>query len=215
MVYILAHRGVTYDHKDNTIQSLDAINNYLQNYSELGVELDVTLSKDEKVICLHDNNINGILTTEILYDNMKIVPLLDDVIKLLKKYKIIINIEIKNHFEKNNKILVKKVLEIIEDHKVIKKCLITSFNHEIIDNISKKFNKGYLFEKVPEKSFKGQILIFGSNIPFDKIEHLKEKNIIGWYPFTEEDQPKNIHNYDIIITDDIKNAIDLAYNFEL
>ena len=53
MKIVLAHRGITYNYKDNTLKSLFEIFKYKPNKYNLGVELDINLSKDHKVFIYH------------------------------------------------------------------------------------------------------------------------------------------------------------------
>ena len=90
----IAHRGAATNTKNaNTLAAfLNAINN--SNYS--GFELDIRVSKDNKIVVCHDPFIDGLLIKETKYSKLKKydIPLLEDVLKL-KTDKIIL-IEIKD-----------------------------------------------------------------------------------------------------------------------
>ena len=90
----IAHRGAkTNTKKENTISSfLNAISSNF--YS--GFELDIRVTKDQKIIVCHDPFIDGLLISQTNYSKLKKyhIPLLEDVLKL-KTDKIIL-IEIKD-----------------------------------------------------------------------------------------------------------------------
>ena len=78
----IAHRGaVTKTKKENTISSfLNAINS---DFYE-GFELDIRVSKDQKIVVCHDPFIDGLLISQTNYNKLKKygIPLLADVLKL-------------------------------------------------------------------------------------------------------------------------------------
>ena len=90
----IAHRGaVTKTKKENTISSFfNAINN---DFYE-GFELDIRVSKDQKIVVCHDPFVDGLLVSQTNYNKLKKygIPLLADVLKLPTDK--IILIEIKN-----------------------------------------------------------------------------------------------------------------------
>ena len=90
----IAHRGAATNTKHaNTLAAfLNAINN--SNYR--GFELDIRVSKDNKIVVCHDPFVDGLLIKETKYNKLKKynIPLLEDVLKL-KTDKIIL-IEIKD-----------------------------------------------------------------------------------------------------------------------
>ena len=61
MKMILAHRGIIKNnYKENSIESLCEIFKYSLNKFKLGVELDINMSKDNKIFIFHDSEINTI-----------------------------------------------------------------------------------------------------------------------------------------------------------
>lgn len=136
---LIAHRGLTNDYiKENTLEAyINAINN---NYS--GIELDIRLTKDKKIICLHDKfinrtsdgkgNINNLTYKEVLkynFGSKKVkskIPLLESVIKKLNNT--IIFIELKEKINLNE-------LEVILNKNKTNTYYICSFYKDIIDDI--------------------------------------------------------------------------------
>lgn len=185
---ILAHRGLTNTYQENTYNALkDALN----TNSIDGLELDVTLTMDKKLVLFHDvtlkrllnenKNINDINFNEIkdlqiskdigisnkIYDNYSSVILLEDFLHLLKTNKFgtkkLINVEFKYEpIEQSDiKLLVDNTINILKDF--YKNIYFTSFNIKVIE---------YLIEKYKNKLMIGIII--------DKSNHLKlalEQNI--------------------------------------
>lgn len=136
---LIAHRGLTTENiKENTMEAfLNAINN-----DYIGIELDVRLTKDKKIVVLHDKlinrtsngsgNINNITYKDILkynFGSYKIkskIPLLSEVIKNISNKIIIIELK--------EKIGLKELENILSKNQT-NKYYISSFNKEYIDNI--------------------------------------------------------------------------------
>lgn len=116
---IIAHRGLSGIECENTCPAFVAAG----NRSYFGIETDVHKSKDGKFVIIHDettqrvslqqSNINveesnySSVSSLILPDLDKTtirqdirIPLLDEYIKICKKYNKICVLELKNHFEK-------------------------------------------------------------------------------------------------------------------
>lgn len=149
---IFGHRGAPNFAPENTMASFEKA-------IELGVdavELDVLLTNDDKVVVFHDFDLERIAKKnnkidELTYDELRNIdvsqslkgkfgfqkiPLLVDVIKLIKTHNLILNIEIKSTGILPTKI-VDKVNDIIVKNKVENKCIISSFNPLIIRKIKK------------------------------------------------------------------------------
>ena len=141
------HRGAPMYAPENTMVSFEkAIEMGVQ-----GVELDVLLTNDDKVVVFHDLDFNRmaginkkvkdysyneILNIDIsnkwheIYGIQK-APLLEDVIDLIKKHNVILNIEIKSTGIFPTKI-VNKVVETINSKQVERQCIVSSFNPLIL-----------------------------------------------------------------------------------
>lgn len=202
---LIAHRGLTTEYiKENTIEAfLNALNN---GYD--GIELDIRLTKDNKIIVLHDKlinrtsngngNINNFTYKDLLKYNFgtkKIkskIPLLTNVLKQINNKVVII--ELKERIDK-------KDLENILNENKTNDYYICSFNKEYIDNIKDiKYKKGlinyvfnsninikdYDFVLVLESLFNKNLYDYLNNIKvepiiygtFNKI-NLKNKDIIN------------------------------------
>lgn len=202
---LIAHRGLTSEYiKENTLEAYqNAINN---NFD--GIELDLRLTKDKKLVCIHDKlinrtsngkgNINNLTYSEIQKYNFgtkKIkskIPLLKDVIKKINNS--VIFIELKEEVELNK-------LESILDINKSNDYYICSFNKSYIDKLKNtKYKRGiinyifnssitideYDFVLILENLFNNEIYMYLKNKgvepviynTFNKI-NIKNKEIIS------------------------------------
>ena len=119
---IFAHRGESWFYPENTILSFKK--GILSNCD--GIELDVHKTKDNKLVVIHDEKVdrtyfgNGYIKDYTLKELQRLknrnllfyfnketyIPILEEVLSLVKKSKVFLNIEIKN-----NKIEYKNIEE--------------------------------------------------------------------------------------------------------
>jgi len=139
---LIGHRGAPILAYENTIESFKkAFDTDL-----MGIELDLQLTKDKKLIIFHDWKIvtkNGLQKkisllnySDILSNNKNIkIPLLNNLINILPQNKFL-NIEIKSmkifNFE-----LEKKLLNLLYDKKILNRVIISSFNPFALYKIKK------------------------------------------------------------------------------
>lgn len=135
---VLYHRG-KYDSniKENTVE---AINGAIED--NLGVELDVRLSKDQKVVVSHDDDLKRVFgidkrISECSYEEIKVLtqgklPLLEEILKIVND-KVGLMIEIKS-----NKVgvLEEAVYKILKEYKG--RYVIVSFNPMSLNYFRKK-----------------------------------------------------------------------------
>lgn len=155
---ILGHRGIRQEDKNKPYQNtLEAIKYAFDNDAD-GIEIDVWMSKDNRVIVIHDNEINihsetskGKITEKTLKEinNVKLdkvhsisnIPALQEILEILPENKIL-NIEIK---QEN---ISKYLLEEIKNYRT-ENIIISSFNHDELEKVREK-NKdikiGILFD---------------------------------------------------------------------
>ena len=159
-----AHRGASAYAPENTIA---AIKKAIDMGAE-AIEIDVQLTKDRKLIVIHDydlkrtTNGSGLVMAKTLeelqsldsgswyssdYRGEKLAKL-EEVIENVPK-NILINIELKK-FPMDKKNMVLEVLEVIEKYNVWDRVIISSFNHSLLKKLrekSKKIRIGVLFDK--------------------------------------------------------------------
>lgn len=146
MTKIFAHRGASGYAPENTMEAFKLA---IQQGAD-GIELDVHLTKDGKVVVIHDDTIDRVsngrgavkdMTLRQLrkysfnngmkeYGDVKI-PLLKDVLELVKPTNLVINIELKPS-GKNNQKLVEKVLRQVEKAGMEDRVIYSSFDHDAV-----------------------------------------------------------------------------------
>lgn len=170
----IAHRGFSGKYPENTLLAFEKA-------IELGVdmiELDITLSKDKIPVVIHDDTLerttNGkgkILNT--LFSELKKleagswmnskylgekIPSLEEVLALIKKSKLLLNIEIKSSaFEKklSDSCIEVQTLGLIQKYKLMNRIVISSFEPNVLSRLrelSAKIKLAYLVEPGFKKS---------------------------------------------------------------
>ena len=201
MKIILAHRGITYNYKDNTLNSLLEIFNYTSENYKLGVELDINLSKDHKIFIYHDKEINGQELSKLNYEDiLKLdsdIPLLEDVLVKFNNTEYFLNIELKN-YHKDIVYLCYYLSELITKYPNIK-YIFSSFDLTICRFLKFAHLKCYKISDINED--------------VSSIIHYSQENeyAIGVYTVFDSDfEDKYLENalkYDIVITDDIEKLL--------
>jgi glycerophosphoryl diester phosphodiesterase len=169
MAKIVGHRGAAGYAPENTLLSF-------QTAIDIGcdaTELDVRLTKDNKVIVIHDEEVSRVTDGEGFVCEMTLaklkklscpkkqkIPTLQEVIDLCKG-KIGLQIELK---AAGTPSLVNKI---IKKNKIVKDVAVVSFNYELLREIKKlnpKLKAGLLFEECTE-----EIWELAEEIPVDFI----------------------------------------------
>ena len=139
--FYYGHRGAPNLAPENTLNSFQkAI-----DYSLDGLELDVQLTLDSKLIIYHDRLINynhnqiGInklnlsdikkINVNTKFKNLdnQYIPTLKEVFEILPK-NIILNIEIKSYRGSNSNYIINQVLDLIDSYSIYDQIIISSFN---------------------------------------------------------------------------------------
>ncbi|WP_126993421.1 glycerophosphodiester phosphodiesterase family protein [Thermosipho globiformans] len=224
---ILGHRGYPEKYIENTIDSFKGA----IDYGADGVELDVYMTLDEKIVVTHDSNLKRVFSVDLdvtksfLKDIKEVAPVpeLVEVFNVLPKEKLI-NVEVKDK-EKGEKI-VEYVIE-NKKHDII----FSSFEHEIILRCAEKYKDekfGLLFdERHQNLSFEDikelfeNHSIYSAHLPielfyidkekfFALIEYLKGigKKIVFW-TVNKIEEVEVIKNFtDIIITNSVEKMVE-------
>ena len=204
MAHLLIHRGLAKKKLiENTISAFKYC--FKKNY---GIETDIHCTKDNKIICFHDFNLNGKFKINKLIKktnyqelfkiskiNKKPIPQLKELIKLSKKKRFLM-LEIKPLFSKEN------LEALLKEIKGLKNYCLTSFKEKNIINlykIKKNLNLGLLipstftFKKVLNKSKKKYVkfLVLEKKFLYQKkLNKLKKK----LYFYTIKDK-KNFNKF--------------------
>ena len=201
MKIVLAHRGITYNYKDNTLKSLFEIFKYKSDKYQLGVELDINLSKDHKVFIYHDREINGKELDKLNYEEIinldDDIPLLEDILIKFNNTEYFLNIEIKSYHE-DVVCLCYYLSELMIKYPNIK-YLISSFDLKVRRFLRFAGIICYKISDIDEKP--------GSIIHYSQ----ENEHAIGVYTiFDSEFEDKYLDKalkYDIVITDDIQKLL--------
>ena len=160
-----AHRGASFDFPENTILSLKkAI-----ECGASGLEIDVHKTKDNKIVVIHDEDIERTflgkgLIKDFTYEELKkfknrkvlfrdnkecYIPLLEDALSLVKEARVMLNIEFKtDEIEYHG--IEDDVIDMIKKYGLEKRAILSSFNHESIKRckeIDSSIKTGVLYYK--------------------------------------------------------------------
>lgn len=184
-MYFIAHRGLHSDSiKENSIEAIDLGSKvkYLD-----GVEFDVRLSKDNKVVVIHDKTIDRVSNGVGTVANMTLrqlrkynygsevapstISTLDEVLDVVNPDSLLI-IELKDE-EKRNNILVTEVLKTLDKHPNLNIWL-KSFSLEIVDLLQNSFSYsvGILIDKISTKELEKDAYFYSIS------KHAIDKNIV-------------------------------------
>lgn len=193
---IIAHRGNDEVHKEN---SLEAIISSLNDKYTDGVEFDIRLTKDNKLIINHDPFYNGnyIRHTNAVKLQKLGLNTLEEILNNVHNNKIIM-IEIKVD-DKDIKIMSKKLIGIIKRYNL--NYYICSFNYKFI----KHFKSKYKIKSGLIISVKINNKYLNNNFDFNSINYSYRKSIptketFRWTINTRQELDK-IDKYENIITD--------------
>ena len=179
MSHNLIHRGLAKKNfKENTLQAFDYC--FKKN---IGIETDLHVTKDEKIICFHDFNLKNKFKLNRYIKDLTIneineiakkfnyyVPELKELIQISKN-KHYLMLEIKSNFSKKN------LVELINQTKKLKFFSITSFNEKNIKSLytlKKKLNLGVIFASTANVNK----IIQKSMLPYIKILVMEKKFLL-------------------------------------
>lgn len=223
MKYILAHRGICFNYKENTLNSMLEIKKYTNtDIITFGVEFDINLTKDNQLILYHDECIKGYRKkiTDMNFDEIKVIDkditLLKDVLENFVDTNYLLDIELKE-YTFNKKLFCDLFLGLMNLYKN-RICWITSsFDTTIVNHLySKNIFRDKIYLLVEKDKLDNDILsdvnkhkyiIHYSNIN----NEICNKNICGVYTLYESNFDlkylNNLNNINIFISDDIDKLI--------
>lgn len=200
MKYII-HRGITSNRfKEN---SYTAIKRALIDKSSLGVEFDIRLAKDDKIVLSHDNIINFNYIENMNYNDIiknKYLTTLDKVLTINTDKILLIDIKVNNNYKKFGNLLLKEL------DKYERNIYLASFNKKVIKYLGKKtkYKKGIITLNY-KKSNNDFVVINYNTISSKKINDIKNKEIFIWTIHNDKDLEKvknkfsNIDDFYLII----------------
>ena len=211
---IIAHRGI-YNNITIYENSLESIMYAVKN--NLIVEVDLRVTKDEKIIVFHDeyasrmlklkDRINSLTKEEIDYISPYHVPTLEEVLDSINgKVPIVLDVKDDNKFIRN------KLIEILD--KYSGKFVIQSFIYDAIKYYKK--NKYYVGLIISDdeniKYLDKNINVHFLNIKYDSVDkiiinQLKKKfYLIGWTLDTRKDVEYYIKLFNNLVIDNIEDV---------
>lgn len=235
MTLIFAHRGASRDCPENTMSAFKKA----YELGADGIELDVQLSKDNVPVIIHDPTLNRTTNGKGKVRNKTVselkfldagswfssayqserIPTLDEFLKWAKPKDLIVNIELK--IDKEDRLLIEKVHEVITFHRMDNRVIISSFSREALLKI-KKINPVYKIGFIYKRSWKSEPWLTAIEMQLDAV-HPHYKNVTRKYmksmhkhnikvrPYTinhEKVMKKLMRwNVDSIITDDPETAL--------
>jgi glycerophosphoryl diester phosphodiesterase len=210
---IIAHRGITENgYNDNSLESLLEIKNIKSDFN-LGIEFDIQITKDNKIILYHDeylnnNKISDLLYSQIIEMNTKIIKL-DDILKEFNKTNYLLDIELKSYLDDGFDKYTDIVIDIISNYEF--NYILTSFNLNIVNLLQKKnILNVYLISEDLDK--------VKTNITNYKLYN-SFSNIIGIYTLYDDGFNENIlkdllrSDIILLITDNVEKLNNYLKNY--
>jgi glycerophosphoryl diester phosphodiesterase len=190
---VLAHRGLVTEYQENTLPAIQAA---LDNKYCDGTEFDVFLTKDNKVVVFHDENLKRLTGVDrniydMTWDDLKTIqvlseievdggmrqyakpasiPLLEDVLETIKGKDFFVDVELKAYFPSWSKRKVgREVAKIVKSMDMLDQLVCTSFNFFMLYDLER------MHREVPTA------FSYDDNMPLsvNRLNWLMETNVIG------------------------------------
>ena len=183
MTKIFAHRGFSSKHPENTMEAFEAALELGAN----GIEIDVHFTSDGKIVITHDEMLDrttgkkGFVFTSTYDDLKKLnfsnpipgynptqIPLLSELLELLKGKDTLLNIELKNSVVEYEG-LEHAVIKMAKSYGMLDRVILSSFNH-----------KSMVKAKAIEPTVQSALLY--SSVLFEATEYAKKCNVDAIHP---------------------------------
>lgn len=197
MKYII-HRGIT--SKNIKENSYLAIKKAIKDKESIGVELDIRLTKDKKIVLSHNSLINLKVIEETIYSDLiknNYLTTLDKILDIDTNKIFLIDIKTNNNYKVFGDILMNTL------NNYNKNIYLASFDKNIIKYIKSKYKKGIITLLYRRNNYDFIITNY-KLISNNKIKKIKDKEIFLWtiHNNNELEELKNkfsnIDNYYII-----------------
>ena len=156
---LIGHRGAPSLKHENTIDSFKLA----LDLNVDGIELDVQLSKDQKLVIFHDLHTHTINNQYDLIKQLNFkelnqlatnfnIPTLEDILAIFPTHKEL-HIEIKSE-DINNSIIINQVLALIQKYKLTQNTIISSFNPFVLSELNNhktSIRLGLLWTQCPDE----------------------------------------------------------------
>ncbi len=227
---VTAHRGACADYPENTMAAFEGARALGADW----IELDVQQSRDGELIVMHDTSFlrtAGVEknTWETDFEEMQTfdvgsffdsrfsgerVPLLSDVIRFAKKFKLRLNIELKPSGHEEN--LEQSVAKLIREERFQDQCVVTSQFYDVLERVKacdSRIQTVYVmsiaYGDFGEFAAADHFSVEAENVTEKLVSdiHNAGKEIYAWTVNTRENIDRMIDlNVDNIITDDVTLA---------
>lgn len=200
MKYII-HRGITSNNiKENSYLS---IRNAMYDKESSGVEFDIRLTKDKKIVLSHDSMINLNYVENMYYRDIikyKSITTLDKIIDINSNKIFLIDIKTNNNYQEFSKVLINYLYKYNN-----KNIYLASFDRKIIKLLKKNISNkvGYISFIYRKNNNKIELINY-KTISNRKINKIKNKEIFLWTIHNSKEEKEvidkftNINNYYII-----------------
>ncbi len=173
MKYII-HRGIT--SKDIKENSYTAIKKAIKDKESIGVEFDIRLTKDHKIVLSHNSLINLNVIEETNYSDLiknNYLTTLDKILDIDTNKIFLIDIKTNNNYKVFGDILMNTI------NKYNKNIYLASFDKNIIKYIKSKYKKGIITLLYKRNNYDFIITNY-KLISNNKIKKIKDKKIFLW-----------------------------------
>lgn len=173
MKYII-HRGIT--SKDIKENSYTAIKKAIKDKESIGVEFDIRLTKDHKIVLSHNSLINLNVIEETNYSDLiknNYLTTLDKILDIDTNKIFLIDIKTNNNYKVFGDILMNTI------NKYNKNIYLASFDKNIIKYIKSKYKKGIITLLYRRNNYNFIITNY-KLISNNKIKKIKDKEIFLW-----------------------------------
>lgn len=181
---IFAHRGASIIAAENTMPAFEAA---LKAKAD-GIELDVQKTKDQKIVVTHDENLRRVTLTdktvaELDYAEIKklnaaafrqndekaYIPLLVEVLDLIKDQDLLLNIELKNaQVQYEN--LEEDTIALVKEYGMEERVIYSSFNH-------------YSIMKLLQLGVRSEVAFLYMEGLFEPWKYAKNNHVHGLHPY--------------------------------
>lgn len=200
MKYII-HRGITSTNIEEN--SYEAIKKAIRDKNTVGVEFDIRLTKDHKIVLSHDSLINLESIEQMNYLDIikkKYLTTLDRVLSINTNKILLIDIKIKNNYKKFADTLIKYL------YNYKRNIYLCSFNKKVINYLQKKtkYKVGYILFNYKNNN-SDFIMVNYNNTSNHKLINIDNKEIFLWTINNNKELNKvinkftNINKYYLII----------------
>lgn len=173
MKYII-HRGIT--SKNIKENSYHAIKKAIKDKESIGVEFDIRLTKDKKIVLSHNSLINLNVIEETNYSELiknNYLTTLDKILDIGTNKIFLIDIKTNNNYKVFGDILMNTL------NKYNKNIYLASFDKNIIKYIKSKYKKGIITLLYRRNNYNFIITNY-KLISNNKIKKIKDKKIFLW-----------------------------------